>query len=365
MKRCSDLRATFPLFFLLALSGTVTVLAQGGSLVPPGPPGATLLSLDEMEPRTPLVAGAPGVSNGVSGTITISQPGSYYLTSNLTVSVGSGIVIDSDKVTLDLRGFTIGSTVSRNNGSGVEIRGRQVSVFNGHVSSQVVYDPGGDRDRYPGSGFENGIHAPSNTFTCIRIRDVSVSGCNLHGIRCEDLTASVVESCTVNTVGGNGIRAGNVRNCSAETCGDTAIAGRVIDACQGMSTDGTCIYGVTVADSHGHAQGSAGHAHGIEARECVNNCYGEASGGDGIHARTVANSTGLTWGAGAEADGIDASGTVQNSVGQSQTGDGIEAGVVSYSRGITLFGSYGIEANIAVGCTLSGGANILYKYLMP
>src|SRR5580698_1789256 len=54
-----------------------TVFAQG-SLTPPGAPAATMKSLDQIEPRTPI-SSAP---------FTITNPGSYYLAANLTVSSG-------------------------------------------------------------------------------------------------------------------------------------------------------------------------------------------------------------------------------------------------------------------------------------
>ena len=76
-----------------------TAFAQG-SLTPPGVPGPTMLTLNQMEPRTPI-SSAP---------YTISQPGSYYLTANLTVASGDAIDINANGVTLDLNGFTISST---------------------------------------------------------------------------------------------------------------------------------------------------------------------------------------------------------------------------------------------------------------
>jgi hypothetical protein len=56
------------------------LLAQG-SLTPPGAPAPTMKTLAQIEPRTPIAA-AP---------FTISAPGSYYLTTNLTVSGGTAI----------------------------------------------------------------------------------------------------------------------------------------------------------------------------------------------------------------------------------------------------------------------------------
>lgn len=64
-----------------------------GSLTPPGAPGATMKTLDQVEPRKPI-SSAP---------ITISSPGSYFLTTNLT----GRITIAADDVSLDLMGFSI------------------------------------------------------------------------------------------------------------------------------------------------------------------------------------------------------------------------------------------------------------------
>src|ERR1700733_13714764 len=76
---------------------TVSVFAQG-SLTPPGTPAPTMKSLDQVQPRT-LISSLP---------FTISAPGSYYLTANLTVTgTGNGIVVTADNVTIDLNGFAM------------------------------------------------------------------------------------------------------------------------------------------------------------------------------------------------------------------------------------------------------------------
>ena len=84
---------------LLALAALA--LAQG-SLTPPGAPAPTMKTLDQVEPRIPLQVGSPGVfGNGVGG-FSITAPGSYYLTKDLTVVTHNGIWIDADNVTIDL-----------------------------------------------------------------------------------------------------------------------------------------------------------------------------------------------------------------------------------------------------------------------
>jgi parallel beta-helix repeat protein len=75
-----------------------TAARAQGSLTPPGAPAPTMKSLAQIEPRIPISALPYSITN----------PGSYYVTTNLTGTSGlSGISIASDNVTLDLNGFTL------------------------------------------------------------------------------------------------------------------------------------------------------------------------------------------------------------------------------------------------------------------
>ena len=81
----------------MSLCGLMALgVSAQGPLTPPGAPGATMKTLGQLEPRT-------AISNA---NYTISQPGSYYLTTNLTATE-HGIIIASDGVTLDLNGFSL------------------------------------------------------------------------------------------------------------------------------------------------------------------------------------------------------------------------------------------------------------------
>src|SRR5262245_53371403 len=110
------------LIFSMAL---VSSFGQGG-LTPPGAPAPTMKTLDQLdakiERRTPIS----------SLPFTISAPGSYVVTSNLT-SAGAGITISANDVTVDLNGFNL---TAGPGGNGVRVSGARtnICVRNGSVS---------------------------------------------------------------------------------------------------------------------------------------------------------------------------------------------------------------------------------------
>ena len=82
-------------------------LALAGDLDPPaGPITPTMKPLVEIEPRTAINAtNTPGDADSI---FKITQPGSYYLTGNITgVAAKNGIEIAADAVVLDLMGFQL------------------------------------------------------------------------------------------------------------------------------------------------------------------------------------------------------------------------------------------------------------------
>src|SRR5215469_17495774 len=107
----------------------ISALAQG-TLSPPGAPAPTMKSLTQIEPRTPI-----------SATFIITNPGAYYLTTNIFAPAGlDGIDIKTNDVTLDLNGFTI---FSATNGSSAGIGISQdtlsdITICNGHIFGYIT-----------------------------------------------------------------------------------------------------------------------------------------------------------------------------------------------------------------------------------
>lgn len=104
-----------------------------GSLTPPGAPAPTMLTLSQVEPRTPVDnVHAPGNSGNE---FIISQPGSYYLTTNIIgVSGENGINISGSDVIVDLNGFSLIGPSTANSAILIASGTTNVTVRNGMIS---------------------------------------------------------------------------------------------------------------------------------------------------------------------------------------------------------------------------------------
>ncbi|MBC7772447.1 MAG: right-handed parallel beta-helix repeat-containing protein [Pyrinomonadaceae bacterium] len=87
-------------------AGVVASLGRNASAGGRDPSAGMIRGGAESEPRTPInQTNTPGDSTTV---FRITQPGSYYLTANITGGAGrSGIEIAADEVTIDLMGFSV------------------------------------------------------------------------------------------------------------------------------------------------------------------------------------------------------------------------------------------------------------------
>ena len=295
--------------FVASFFNLHSAFAQG-ALTPPGAPAPTMKTLAQIEPRT-LISSVP---------FTITAPGSYYLTTNLTTVANFAIGISASGVTLDLNGFTIASSVPNATNGGTAIlfttRVSDIRIFNGHIRGGVTNSNGGGG--YIGGGFANGIFYTSLSPVNVLVSHLSVSGCLNQGIFLGPNDSTVVEACTVNTVGGYGIDASVVKSCAALNCGDTAVYGDQVSDCRGASSgSGTGVYATTAL-----------------------NCDGFSLSGDGLHASTAQNCSGYS----GSGTGVNTIKIASNCYGTSITGTGLSAFIANSCSGTSLSVTHNVNS---------------------
>lgn len=248
---------------LIALTTSTTLVFAGPLNPPAGPVAPTHKTLTEVEPRIALSqANTPG---DASSFYRITQPGSYYLTGNVSVgTIEHGIQIDLNTdglVTIDLNGFSVIGAESTLNGIDVDgpfkprvvLRNGFVTSFGGNgvdlvgAESATVEDIESTRNQghgfiidtgtisdskaqfNSGGGFQVG--ANSRISDCVALttgpigfkagdhsilENCNASGTTSHGFDCGSHV--VLTSCTAEDCGGYGILTGTtatLTNCTA------------------------------------------------------------------------------------------------------------------------------------------------------
>jgi hypothetical protein len=241
--RCT---ATFASGFATGLVFFGSLFAVAGPLTPPGAPSSTMKTLDEVEARIPI-----------SFTMTISQPGSYYLTRNLNATT-TGITIDAPNVHLDLNGYSIiGDGAGLTTDRGIDITaGGPVSITNGFIKNFLGH----------------GVRVSSEN-TKVRLENVHVENC-LIGMFIRG--GGVVRDCTSRSNTDAGFSAlGHVifENCYAEFNGQ-----------EGFIAERGIFSNCTANDngSHGFGLGTDTINTTSDSSAILNNCLATDNGGSGF-----------------------------------------------------------------------------------
>jgi len=327
-------------------------------------------TLEQMEPRTDLAT----VAGDANYHHVISQPGSYYLSGNLSVTKTNGIHITSARVTLDLNGFEIYQDLE-GTGYGIMSTADRTTVRNGTI---LGFNIGVEFLRY-----------------CL-LEKLAVSGCSTYGIHTSSSTQII--DCQAHDNPGGGIYTGNrslLRDCTAsgngaigiwavdysslygciafnnQGYGITAGVGSTLSGCiayynQGTSGilagDGSSLSGCTALNNqstYGIWAFSGSTLSGCTASE---NAEKGISAGDGstLSGCTATDNgyTGIVTEMNSSLSGCTASGNA---------GNGIEVSYGSSLRGCTANGnsgngstSFGISAgdgSSIIGCTARGNSN--------
>lgn len=236
----------------LSLSLAVVSPITAGPLTPPvGPIASTHKTLSEVEPRIPIDAtNTPGTA---TASFRITQPGSYYLTGNITGASGkAGIEVNTNNVTIDLGGYTLQG-----------VAGSLAGITHTAAVTQAVTVRNGIVRDWAGSGVDLAV---SNDVSGSLIENILAVANGSFGIRCgrggiiRNCTAtdhtgassfafvayneSIIESCTANAnrVGYSvGINS-RVTNCSAtsnSSLGFTLQGGIVFTNCISAANQGS------------------------------------------------------------------------------------------------------------------------------
>jgi parallel beta-helix repeat protein len=293
----------------LAVMVIFSLFAIAGNLEPSGPPGPTMKTLQEVEPRTPID----------SLPFTIDFSGSYYVTGDLLGSpVDDGITINADNVTLDLRGFTLTGVLEVQPNDGIVVNGvhENITIHNGVLRNWVTAI---DANSATNSQVRN-VRVQANAGDGIYIGDGgSVVQCSAQdnagrGIITDD--GCTITGCTANNNQNIGIYAGYGSTVTA--CTSSFNTGGFSDGIFALS--GSTVTGCTVRNNGNY---------GIQAYGgcTITGCSASKNGDDGINGTGGATVTGCT--------------------AYANSGNGITVGYGSLVRGCAtrLNDVDGIEAN--------------------
>ena len=281
------------LLAVLPIVAVSALLAQG-PLTPPRAPAPTMKTLDQVEPRIAVNStNTPGDADSI---YVITQPGSYYLTGNVTGAFDkNGIEIAAGDVTLDLMGFEV-------IGSAGGLRGIYATA--GNTGNMAIRN--GTVRNWAQRGIDLSLvncnyhllsdlrvlansHGGIQGTLAMNITNCTVSSNGDFGIQVQDL--AVITGCTVQSNGGGfGISTGTgsvVTHCAARfnTGGISVASGSTVTNSTAVSNFGKGIVGgdgCTISDCAASSNSNDGFSagKGCTVRHC--SAYTNTAGGDGI-----------------------------------------------------------------------------------
>ncbi len=207
---------------LVVVALAFTPVALAGDLTPPGPPGPTMRTLDQVEPRIPV--GPLTTPSDGSNVYRISATGSYYLTGDVVGVAGrDGIFIVAAGVRLDLMGYTVRGVPGSIDGISIatSATAREVQVVNGQVRSW------GDDGVVVSGAVDSGV---------VRVERIVSINNGGHGFRLNDHAA--VEACVAS---GNALDGSNVNIESSGIDSHARDNGGVGINCTGSSLVQNCV----------------------------------------------------------------------------------------------------------------------------
>jgi parallel beta-helix repeat protein len=371
-------------------------VAPAGDLTPPaGPVAPTMKTLAEVEPR--IAVNATNTPGDATNQFIISQPGSYYLTGDITgVPLKNGIAIRSPDVTIDLMGFSLIGVFGSRDGITMEQSAGSIVVRNGTVTR---WSGGGVllfsrdarvEDIHSAYNGDWGVSVNDLSAACsARIRNCSIDNCQLGGITAG--VGSVIQDCAVQD---SGIGIAVSSNCLVESCavhrsranGITTGASTTISLCNVSNTLGFGIIaanfclidrcttvistldgirvgaGSSVVGCHAGTAASANGIHAPFGDAIIENCQAMSNGPSGIRADGRARIHNCTASSNAlHGIHITNGGTVTGCSASSNSGDGIlvdAGGLVAIKNNTVIAhsgaGDAGIRIINAGGCHLEG-----------
>lgn len=333
--------------FLRALCATACAPCFAGDLnPPPGPVAPTHKTLTEVEPRIAVNAtNTPGSSSTV---FRISQPGSYYLTRNVTAASGdNGIEITASGVALDLNGFELIGVP----GSLIGIRGSNTNLRNITIRNGSIRNWG-----------DTGVSFIFVGTTALHFERLITSDNGSSGIGTSAVGCTFTE-CTATGNAGAGISAGTGAKVTACIASDNANGGiyasqgSTVIGCTTFSNDEVGIntgFGCTVTN----CTSDNNEGDGIEASNgtTISDCSFFANAMSGINAFssvTIRNCTST----GNDRYGIDTDTAclIENSLANSNVLGGIRCGSRCVVRN-NITGGNASDAEIGAGILVTGNS---------